>query len=84
MAGAFLPLTLLSAGKSMNPDHPEDFACPHCQARYKVVRMMAGPGASHPTLQCKVCRQPLASTEGNDILKYFLLSRPRASRPSQD
>ena len=37
----------------------KDFVCPQCQARYKVVRMTAEPGAPHPTLQCKVCRQPL-------------------------
>jgi len=27
-------------------DHPRDFACPECQARYKVVRMRNEPGAS--------------------------------------
>ena len=62
----------------MNPDRPKDFVCPQCQARYKVVRMTVEPGASHGTLQCKVCRQPLASTEGDNILKYFFVSRPRA------
>jgi hypothetical protein len=74
----------MATHQTTNHDHPKDFACPQCQARYKIVRVAAEPGASHPTLQCKVCRQPLASTEGNDILKYFLVSRPRSSRPSQD
>ena len=84
MTGAFLPLALLSTRKNMNPDHPENFSCPQCQARYKIVRMTAEPGASYPTLQCKVCREPLASTDGDDILKYFLVGRPRAParRPS--
>ena len=58
-------------------DHPRDFACPECQARYKVVRMRTEPAASYPTLQCMVCRQPLAATEGDSILKYFLVSRPK-------
>jgi transcription elongation factor Elf1 len=62
----------------MSRDHSQDFACPQCQAHYKVVRMTVEPGASHGTLQCKVCRQPLASTDGDNILKYFLVSRPRA------
>jgi len=70
--------------QTTNHNHPEDFACPQCQARYKVVRMTAEPVASHPTLQCKVCREPLASTEGDNILKYFLVSRPRPPRPSLD
>jgi hypothetical protein len=78
MVGAFLPLALLSAGKNMNPDHPEDFVCPQCQARYKIVRVAAEPGASDRTLYCRLCRQPLASIEGGYILKYFLVSRPRA------
>jgi hypothetical protein len=58
-------------------DHPQDFACPECQARYKVVRMRTEPGASYPTLQCTVCHQPLAATEGDNILKYFLVGRPK-------
>ena len=77
MAGAFLSL---ANGKNMNPDHPKDFVCPQCQARYKVVLMTVELGASHPSLHCKVCRQPLASTEGEYILKYFLVSRPRRRR----
>ena len=58
-------------------DHPRDFACPECQARYKIVRMNAEPGASYPTLQCMVCDKPLAATEGDSILKYFLVGRPK-------
>ena len=79
-----LVVSIMSAGKNMNPDHPEDFSCPQCQARYKIVRMTAEPGLSYLTLQCRVCREPLASTEGDTILKYFLVSRPRAParRPS--
>jgi hypothetical protein len=27
-------------------------------------------------LHCKVCKQPLAASDGEDVLKYFLISRP--------
>jgi hypothetical protein len=69
-----------------NPDRPQDVTCPRCQARYKVVRMKVEPGKSHPTLQCRACHGPLASTEGDNILKYFLVSRSnsKAQSPSMD
>ena len=63
----------------MNPEHPEDFVCPQCQARYKIVRVAAEPGASYRPVHCRVCHQPFASTEGDHFLKYFLVSR--AARP---
>jgi hypothetical protein len=31
-------------------------------------------------LHCKVCKQPLAASDGEDILKYFLISRPKGTR----
>ena len=55
-------------------DRPKDFACPRCQARYKIVRIKSEPGATHQMLQCMMCEQSLAPTEGDDILKYFLVS----------
>ena len=61
----------------MTMNHAWDFSCPECQARYKVVRTSAEPGASYPTLQCMVCGKPLAATEGDSILKYFLVGRPK-------
>ena len=61
----------------MTKDRQENFACPHCHARYKVVRMRAEPCVAHGVLYCRVCRQPLASSEGGDILKYFLVGGPR-------
>ena len=64
----------------MDRDHPRDFACPRCQARYKTVRTMPEPGTPDRVLHCKVCQHPLASTEGEAILKYFLVSRPRRER----
>ena len=61
----------------MTTNHACDFFCPECQARYKVVRMKTEPGASYPTLQCMVCGKPLAAAEGDSILKYFLVRRPK-------
>jgi len=60
----------------MAHDRAENSTCPHCHAHYKVVRVKAERGVPHQTLHCKVCRQPLASIEGDNILKYFLLGRP--------
>jgi len=62
---------------NMKSDHPSDFTCPHCQARYKIVRMQSEPGVAHRMLQCTVCGQSLAPTENDYILKYFLVSQPR-------
>jgi hypothetical protein len=53
----------------------EDFTCPSCQARYKVVRVTAEPGKTYRAIHCRVCRAALAGTDGNDILKYFLVQR---------
>ena len=36
--------------------------------------MKKEPGTTYQMLHCRVCSQPLASTEGDDILKYFLVS----------
>jgi hypothetical protein len=64
----------------MVKDDPTDFICPGCQARYKVVRVKAEPRSRDRPLHCKVCKQPLAATDGEDILKYFLIGRPKARR----
>jgi hypothetical protein len=64
----------------MSRDHPQDFFCQHCHARYKIVRIKFDSGAIHQALQCMVCEQQLAPTDGDDILKYFLVSRPRPKK----
>ena len=63
--------------QSMTRDHSESFACPRCQAGYKIVRVKSESRAVHRMLQCTVCQQHLAPSEGDDILKYFLVSAPR-------
>src|SRR6516164_1799523 len=54
-----------------------DFICPGCQARYKIVRAKSAARSHDLPLHCKVCKQPLAATDGEDILKYFLIRRPK-------
>ena len=57
-------------------DNPASFTCSQCGAHYKVVRVQAESQSPDRLLPCKVCKQPLAATDGEDILKYFLISRP--------
>jgi hypothetical protein len=61
----------------MVKDSPANFVCPGCQARYKVVRVRSELRSRDFPLHCKVCKQPLAATDGEDILKYFLIRRPK-------
>src|SRR5215475_14707822 len=58
-----------------------DFICPGCQAHYRVVRAKWEPRVGDWSLHCKVCKQPLAATEGEHVLKYFLVKRPKARQP---
>jgi len=61
----------------MSKTHPQDFACPGCQARYKIVRIKSDSGEIYQALQCMVCQHQLASMDSDDMLKYFLVSRPK-------
>ena len=67
--------------KPVAQDQPQEFGCPQCQARYKIVRVDAGPQPVNRPLYCKVCRWPFVSTDGEDILKYFLIDRPITGSP---
>lgn len=58
----------------------EEFTCPKCGSDYKLVRVPAAADSREPPLHCKVCNQEFASTDGENILKYFLVSRRRRSR----
>jgi hypothetical protein len=70
----------------IEPSPRDDFVCPSCQAHYKVVRVKSESRTAHVPLPCKVCSQPLAATEGDDVLKYFLVRKrprgPQADRPT--
>ena len=54
-----------------------DFVCPRCTSRYKLVRVRAEPGLLSHVIHCKVCKEPLPPTDGEYVLKYFLVGRKR-------
>ena len=58
----------------MDLSRPIDFSCPHCQARYKTVRVPTEPGSVYQMLHCVGCDRPLPATEGDNVVKYFLVS----------
>jgi hypothetical protein len=58
------------------------FDCPHCGARYKLVRVEAESVEASGQIACRSCGGPLESHADRHILKYFLVDRPRhAGRP---
>jgi hypothetical protein len=61
----------------MVSSHAEDFSCPNCNAKYRLVRVEAEPEPSHGRIECYHCGAPLNGREGRFILKYFLIDRPR-------
>jgi len=54
---------------------PTLFKCPHCGARYKVVRAEA-TAAINREITCLACELPLVGREGDFVLKYFLVDAP--------
>jgi predicted Zn finger-like uncharacterized protein len=69
-----------SRSSYLGENNSQDFACPQCESRYKLIREKAGPPTSNQPVRCRVCGHVLASREGEDILKYFLIFR-RAAEP---
>jgi hypothetical protein len=55
----------------------ELFNCPNCNSQYKLVRAEADHVASYGPIECYHCGGPLNGREGQFILKYFLVERPR-------
>jgi hypothetical protein len=56
----------------MVQDYPDaGFTCPQCQTRYTVVRVEVQAHTPYEPLFCLVCDRPLASTDGECILKYL-------------
>jgi len=41
-----------------------------------MVRAKSAARSRDLPLHCKVCKQPIAASDGEDVLKYFLISRP--------
>jgi predicted Zn finger-like uncharacterized protein len=42
----------------MNERGPEDFTCPQCKSRYKLVRVKPGPRTTNRPVHCVVCGTP--------------------------
>ena len=54
-----------------------DFMCPQCSSRYKFVRVRADPKLPSRLIRCGVCKEPLAPTDGEYVLKYFLVDKAK-------
>jgi hypothetical protein len=68
----------------MNKRRPyEDFNCPKCGAKYKLVRMPTPVGSCDFPLYCKICSQEFPSKDEESILKYFLVGQRPRSSPSR-
>jgi hypothetical protein len=59
---------------------PASFECPHCKAKYDIVRMEAPQVAAETEVTCISCGGPLTGREGPFVLKYFLVSRRQRNR----
>ena len=58
---------------------PLDFKCPRCTTAYQVVRVETDT-YTEAEIDCLVCGQPLQTSDGRSIFKYFLVDPPRLSR----
>src|SRR5262245_9685972 len=54
-----------------------DFMCPRCTSRYKLVRVRANPELPSGLIHCRVCKEPFAPTDGEYVLKYFLVDKAK-------
>jgi len=59
-----------------------DFMCPRCTSCYKLVRVRADPELPSRLIHCRVCKEPFAPTDGEYVLKYFLVDKAK-SRPDR-
>jgi len=59
---------------------PAPFECPHCKAKYNVVRMEAPQVEADTEITCVSCGEPLTGREGLFLFKYFLVSRRQRKR----
>jgi hypothetical protein len=64
----------------MSESSLEDFNCPQCDSRYKLVRVKPGPRTVNGAVHCVVCKYPLAPRDGEDVLKYLLIARSKGRR----
>ena len=64
----------------MTENRTSEFVCPDCGSGYKVVRVKADADLPHRLIHCRVCKHPLTAMDGQHVLKYFLVRRPRAKQ----
>jgi len=57
-----------------------DFMCPRCTSRYKLVRVRADPKLPSRLIHCRVCKEPFTPTDGEYVLKYFLVDKTTTPR----
>jgi hypothetical protein len=62
--------------ESIAEERPARFHFPRCNALYNVVRVKGEPGKTFPPICCRVCHGTIAASDGDNILKYFLIRRP--------
>jgi transcription elongation factor Elf1 len=63
---------------------PSPMNCPHCGAKYDVVRIEVATPSEYGELTCLNCGGPLPAREGSFVMKYFLVDRPRhRQRPAR-
>jgi predicted Zn finger-like uncharacterized protein len=60
--------------------HPNLFPCPHCAAKYALVKVEA-VSPVNSEVRCISCGGSLDGRENAFILKYFLIERPRHNQP---
>jgi hypothetical protein len=56
-----------------------NFVCPKCASHYKLVRVHLERSPPSRLIHCKVCKEPLTSTDGEYALKYFLIEKGKST-----
>jgi hypothetical protein len=59
----------------MGPLPPSPIHCPHCGAKYEVVRVEAAGVTEYREVTCLSCGGPLPAREDAFLMKYFLVDR---------
>jgi len=60
----------------MSASEPISFTCPECGAKYKVLSIEPSPvKAKDVTVKCRRCGSQFPATDGNALLKYFLVTK---------
>jgi len=58
------------------PLTPHHFACPLCDAEFKLVLVEAGPESSDANVECPACATEFPGRAPGKVLKYFLVAEP--------